>query len=109
LENTLFYFDPPYLLAKETYNEIWTEKDELNLLELMDEITNRRGKWVFSNFIFSKNQKNEILNEFIKKNKNIVFQKSIDKVNYNNSNYQRKNLKEDKEILLWNWKKNIKR
>lgn len=104
LEDVLFYFDPPYLLAKETYNEIWTEKNELDLLELMDKITEKKGKWVYSNFIFSKNKENEILKEFIRKNKNIVFQKSIDKINYNNSNYQRKNLKGDKEILLWNWK-----
>lgn len=110
LENTLFYFDPPYLLARETYNEIWTEKDEQILLDLMNEITKRGGKWVFSNFIFSRNQENKILNEFIKANKKIISKKIIDKINYNNSNYQRKNfsLKGDEEILLWNWKEKKK-
>ncbi|BDV02468.1 MAG: hypothetical protein HPAVJP_3570 [Candidatus Hepatoplasma vulgare] len=104
LEGKLFYFDPPYLLANKTYNKCWTKNNEIKLINLLEKITEKKGKWVLSNFLFAKEKENKILKEFINKNKSKLSKKELNNLNYANSNYQKKKkaLKEI-EILLWNW------
>lgn len=48
---TLVYCDPPYLGSLATYNEHggWTEKDEKELLDLLDELHSRGFYWILSN------------------------------------------------------------
>lgn len=99
--NTLFYCDPPYLISTATYNENggWTEKDELDLLNSLDNVDKLGGKFALSNIIKHKGKENTLLIEWSKKYK-INF---LDK-NYNNCNYQSKNEdKETIEVLITNY------
>lgn len=100
-ENTVFYFDPPYLITNATYNSLWTEDKEKQLLDLLKQLTEEGYKWFLSNVLISKGKKNTLLEKFIKNTKKVSFE-IIEDVSYKNSNYQRKNDKkyEDCEILL---------
>ena len=99
-KNTIFYFDPPYLISNATYNLSWSEEKEKKLINLLNEITNEGYKWILSNVIESKGVENKLLKNFISNNSNISYE-FINEVNYKNSNYQRKNKDSiDKEILI---------
>ncbi|MGZ9413955.1 Dam family site-specific DNA-(adenine-N6)-methyltransferase [Mycoplasma sp. 5370] len=94
-----FYFDPPYLISKATYNSNWNIEEEKRLIKLLEKINSKNIKFLLSNFLENGEQKNSILYNFIKENN--LFIKEI-KSNYKNSNYQRKE-KQTKEILVWNY------
>lgn len=102
-KDTLIYCDPPYLITLASYNENngWGEKDELALLEFLDN-ANRTGlKFALSNVIQAKNQENHILINWLTKNNYTCH--FLDK-SYANSNYQRKD-KDSKsiEVLITNY------
>ncbi len=101
-DETIYYFDPPYLITNATYNSVWGEESEERLLKLLNKITKSKSKWILSNVLESKGETNMKLKEFIDNNKNL---KLIDiNLNYTNSNYQRKKYKEkDREIILKNF------
>lgn len=99
-DNTLYYFDPPYLITNATYNLNWTENEEKKLIKILDFFIENKYKWFLSNQLISKGNINSILFDFIKRNiKNIeVFKINT---NYSNSNYQRKpKNNNDLEILI---------
>ncbi len=99
-KETLFYFDPPYLLSNATYNDVWNEEDEKRLIILLECLTKKGYKWCLSNVLSSKGKRNKILEDFI--NKGFVNYKVLNEVNYHNSNYQRRNRENlDEEILVW--------
>ncbi len=105
---TIFYFDPPYLITDATYNYSWTPEEETRLLSLLEKLTKEyKVKWILSNVLISKGKENFLLKEFIEKNKGLNNEKLniIDiNLNYSNSNYQRKSYKEnDQEIILRNF------
>ncbi len=100
---TIYYFDPPYLVSNATYNLNWNVNEEKRLLELLEKLNNERNKtkWILSNVLESNGKTNDLLLNFIKKNTNV---KVIDvNVNYNNSNYQRKNIGNDREVIIKNF------
>lgn len=100
-QEALFYFDPPYLLSSATYNDCWNEEDEKRLINCLESLTKKGYKWCLSNLLISKGKRNNYLNDFISNNSNLKY-KYIEKINYNNSNYQRKKTDEkDIEILVW--------
>lgn len=84
------YIDPPYLITCATYNESsgWTNKDELDLLCLIDELNSRKIKFGLSNILESKGERNTILEKWISErdHKVIIIDRS-----YANSNYQTRN------------------
>lgn len=51
LQNDFVYVDPPYYNSTASYNENngWTEKDEKDLLNLLDQINNKNIKFALSN------------------------------------------------------------
>lgn len=102
-ENTLFYFDPPYLITSATYNNFWNENDEKRLLLLLENLTKNGYKWFLSNVIKSKNINNELLLEFISKNNfELTY---LHEISYSNSNYQRaKRESPDVEVLIKGFK-----
>lgn len=104
-EKTIFYFDPPYLLSNATYNNVWNEEKEKELIACLEYLTNQGYYWFLSNVIESKNKVNIYLSNFIEKNKDKIKIINIDNIDYKNSNYQRKNdkNKKDKEILVSNF------
>lgn len=99
--NDFVYLDPPYLISNATYNEQngWTEKDELQLLDLLDELNSRGIRFALSNVIEHKGNVNEILKKWSKKYKINYLDYS-----YKNSNYQKKDKKtKSVEVLITNY------
>lgn len=99
-KNSFLYLDPPYLISCATYNEQdgWNEKDEIDLLNLLDRVDSIGSKFALSNVLENKGQENKILKEWSKKY-NIHHIKN----NFKNSNHQR--VKDDitKEVLITNY------
>lgn len=104
-ENDFVYADPPYLITCATYNEQggWTEKDENDLLDFLDNLSKNRIKFALSNVLSSKGRENKILKAWIERNVNRY---RVIHLNYNyaNSNYQTKDkTKSSDEVLIVNY------
>lgn len=99
------YADPPYLITCASYNEQdgWNIEDEKNLLDFLDTADSLGIKFALSNVLESKGNTNEILKEWLDKNKKKYHVFHLD-YNYSNSNYHIKN-KQSKydEILVTNY------
>ena len=74
-ENDLFYCDPPYLITSAAYNDGgkrgfdgWDKKIEKEFLEFLDFLNNKGVKFMLSNVIEHKGNRNEILEEWTKVN-----------------------------------------
>jgi len=98
------YIDPPYLITCATYNEKggWKEKDEKDLLNLLDKLNDNGVRFALSNVLESKGESNDILKEWVKDKKYNVH--NLD-VKYGNANYQRvdKNDSTTMEVLITNY------
>ncbi|WP_408954565.1 DNA adenine methylase [Natroniella sp. ANB-PHB2] len=100
------YCDPPYLISTGSYNDGkrgfkgWREKEERELLDLLNEFNNKNIKFALSNVLKHKGKTNNILSNW-SKNYNVI---DINK-DYKNCNYQAKNNKEcvTKEVLITNY------
>ena len=96
------YCDPPYLITVASYNESggWTEKDEKDLLRLLDNLDSEGIRFALSNVLESKGESNNILKKW--SNKYIVHDLDF---NYNNSNYHKrdKNKHKNREVLITNY------
>lgn len=86
--NDVVYCDPPYLISTGSYNDgkrgfqDWTEREDCDLLNLLDSLNKRKIFFALSNVFEHKGMKNEFLIEWSKKY-NIIF---IDKA-YSNCSY----------------------
>ena len=100
----IVYADPPYLVTCATYNESggWTEKDERDLLSLLDRIDKNGGRFALSNVTESNGNRNTILLDWLDRNTNRYRCIPV-KSDYSNSNYHRKNAGEAKEVLIINY------
>jgi DNA adenine methylase len=91
-KNDFVYCDPPYLITTGTYNDGkrgfkgWTEREEKQLLELLDNLNSKKIKFALSNVLDHKGNSNHILKDWLKNNNNYIIN-YID-FNYCNSNYQ---------------------
>lgn len=98
------YADPPYLITRATYNEHggWSEVDEEDLLQMLDNLSQRGIRFALSNVLESKGKENILLKKWIESRPNY---KMIDlNYSYNNASYQRQNKeKKTKEILVLNY------
>jgi DNA adenine methylase len=107
-ENDFVYCDPPYLITTGTYNDGkrgfkgWSEKEEIELLDILDNLNRQNIKFALSNVIEHKGKENYLLKEWISKNSYEI--NYLDK-NYANSNYQIKNRdkKASIEVLVTNY------
>lgn len=104
-ENDFVYCDPPYLITTGSYNDgkrgfkDWTEKEEKELLDLLDNLNKRKIKFALSNVFYHKGLKNKTLINWSKKYK----VNYIDK-NYNNCSYHFKNrTAKTVEVLVTNY------
>ena len=100
----IVYCDPPYLISGAVYQDGkrgfkgWNQQDDIDLYNLLDELSSRGIRFALSNMIYSKNRSNDYLIEWSKKyNLNYL------KANYN-SNYQRDMTGKDVEVLITNYK-----
>lgn len=100
------YLDPPYYLSCGVYQDGkrgfngWNKKDEEDLYNVCDNLSNKNIKFALSNLIFSKENNHIMLKDWVDtKNYNINFLNQ----NYNGANYQRKNNGKDIEVLITNY------
>lgn len=100
-KNSLFYFDPPYLITNGTYNNSWTYEEEEKLINILSDLTNKKIKWVLSNQLFSNKKTNEFLLNFLLENQDLKITRL--NISYSNSNYQRKTNDKDLEIIVRNF------
>ncbi len=102
------YADPPYLITNAVYNENdgWTRKDEKDLLKFLDYLDKNKVKFALSNVLEKKriNLKNDILDQWINKNKDKYFVHDIE-YNYKSSSYNKKERDSgEREVLIINYK-----
>lgn len=105
-ENDFVYLDPPYLISTAAYNDgnrgfkMWTENDELDLLNILDNLNSKNIKFALSNVLKNNDLENNILIEWSK-------QYNVHHLNYtyNNCNYHRKNkgTNDSDEVLITNY------
>lgn len=73
-EQTVFYFDPPYMVTSAAYNDGrrrnagWAEKEELELLDFLERIDKSGRKFILSNVVVHNGMRNELLLDWIMKN-----------------------------------------
>lgn len=99
---TLLFIDPPYLLSNSTYDRTygmkWEKKQEELLYTILKDWDKNGGKFMVTNLLKSKGNTNDLL---------LTFSKKYDTINtntyFNNCSYQRKNKKEDLEIIVKNY------
>ena len=101
------YADPPYLLTCGSYNDGkrgfrgWTEKDDLDLMRILTELSDRGVNFALSNVIEHKGSTNDALIEWITDNGYNVHGINF---NYNNCNYHTNNRENmTKEVLTTNY------
>lgn len=102
-KETFIYCDPPYLITNATYNENgkWTEREEKDLLEFLDQANEKGFNFALSNVLESKNKKNNILYNWIESRD---YYCNILNKSYSNSNYHRKNKNsKTEEVLITNY------
>jgi DNA adenine methylase len=107
------YCDPPYLITTGTYNDGkrgfkgWTEKEEKQLLQTLDNLNSKNIKFALSNVLEHKGKSNDILKSWVASNPN--YKINFIDFHYSNSNYQ--TLVRDKnssvEILITNYEPQI--
>lgn len=110
-ENDLIYCDPPYLITTGVYNDGkrgfkgWNDKEEQQLLNLLDDLTKRNIQFALSNVLEHKGNENTILKKWI--NANNYFVHYLDS-HYANSSYQNKNRNKNTscEVLVTNYHTN---
>lgn len=72
-KDTLFYFDPPYIITAAAYNDgrrfksEWNIDNEIKLLNFLDKINNNKQKFLLSNVIEHNGKKNDLLTEWLDK------------------------------------------
>ncbi len=100
-ENDFVYIDPPYLITCATYNEQggWSEDDEKDLLQFLDDLNNKNIRFALSNVLRSKGKENKILLEWLDKNKD-KYKAIYLNYSYSNSNYQTKDKTSNSEEVL---------
>ena len=96
--DAIYYFDPPYLITEAPYNAKWNEKDEKDLLKILDNLNEKNIKFALSNVIESNGKENTILKKWCTKYN--LF--NLDR-KYLNSNYRKKNITIAKEVLITNY------
>ena len=106
-ENDLVYCDPPYLISNGSYNDgkrgfkDWTEKEEHQLLDLLDGLNAHGVMFALSNVFYHKGMSNEILIEWSKK----YIVNYIDK-SYSNCSYHFKDRNaKTVEVLITNFER----
>jgi len=95
-EKDFIYFDPPYLITFSEYNKFWNEKNEMDLLNIIDRLNKRGIKFALSNVTEYKGRTNEILISWMKKY-------NAHQVSSNYISYYDNTKKNIKEVLITNY------
>lgn len=98
-EGDYVYCDPPYLVSTASYNEGWTNKEESDLLDLLDTLNNKGVMFGLSNILDSDKGENTQLQSWSKKYRVISMVHNM----YANSNYQKKYKAVSSEVFVVNY------
>ena len=93
------YLDPPYLISNSEYNKIWSESDEKDLLERLDELNAKGVKFAISNLAEHKDKENTIFKAWAEKYN--IYDISSNYINYHD-NTKKSN---HREVLVTNYKR----
>lgn len=96
VKDDFVYLDPPYLITFSEYNKKWGEKEETDLLNIIDKLNKKGVKFALSNVTEYKGKKNTILINWMKKY-------NIHKIKSNYISYHNNNQKDIKEVLITNY------
>jgi DNA adenine methylase len=107
-KDDFLYCDPPYLITTGTYNDGkrgfkgWNEKEEVKLLNILDNLDNKNIKFALSNVIEHKGKENILLKEWLEINNYKINYLNKD---YSNASYQGKvrDKKSTIEVLITNY------
>lgn len=101
------YCDPPYLITNGSYNDgkrgygDWTQKEDHDLMCLLDELNNNGLYFALSNVFYHKNNVNEELIKWSKKYNITYFDKEYHNCNYNTKYKDTETV----EVLITNYTK----
>ncbi len=95
-ERDLIYLDPPYLITFSEYNKLWNEKNEKELLALLDKLNDKRIRFAISNVTHYKERENTI---FIK----WCARYNVYPIKSNYISYHDNTIKEFNEVLVTNY------
>ncbi len=95
-KNDFIYLDPPYLISASEYNRIWSEKNERELLNLLDVLHKKSVKFAISNLIEHKGRTNDIFKAWAKN-----YHVHVVKSNY--ISYHDNTQKNSTEVLVTNY------
>lgn len=98
-DDDFIYLDPPYLISNSEYNKLWSEEDEKDLLNLLDELNSKGIRFAVSNLIEHKGRKNTIFASWAEKYN--IYEISSNYLNYHNN----KPTELHREVLVTNYKK----
>ncbi len=104
MQNDFVYADPPYLITCASYNELdgWNEKNEIDLLRMLDKLNKREIRFALSNVLSSKGKTNNILVSWL--DKNPEYKCYHLNFNYKNSNYHKTDkINKADEVLITNY------
>ncbi len=97
-QTAVFYFDPPYLITQAPYNLFWTEKEETDLLAIIDGLNAEGYRFILSNVIESNGKQNRLLAGWMGRyNVRHIHRQ------YLNSSYQKKNITGADEVAITNF------
>lgn len=94
--NDFLYFDPPYLITFSEYNKIWNNKNESDLIAVLDLLNAKGIRFAISNVTHYKDKENTIFNEWSKKY-------NVYPIKSNYISYHDNSLKTFKEVLITNY------
>lgn len=95
-ENDFVYLDPPYLITFSEYNKLWNEKDEKELLQLLDQLNELNIRFAISNVTHYKDRKNDIFIEWSQKY-------HIHSITSNYISFHDNSIKQFNEVLITNY------
>ena len=99
--DAFYYFDPPYYLTNAVYNKNWTDSEEKELYRILTSLNNKGIRFGLNNLLYSDNNYNSYLKDFIDKNKEDIKVYPLN-TDYSNSNYHKKDKGLEKEVYITN-------
>lgn len=95
-KNDFVYVDPPYLISASEYNKLWSEKEDTELMDILDDLNAAGVKFALSNITTYNGKKNEKL---------IVWAKdyNVHPIESNYISYHDNTKKKITEVLITNY------
>ena len=97
-EKDFIYLDPPYLITASEYNKLWNQKDDDELMILLDELNRNKIRFALSDVVEYKGKENTKLLNWAKKY-------NIYPIKSNYINYHDNSIKSFSEVLITNYGK----